>query len=72
MLGGRGRDGSGLSLDRPAGDGGDGDGGDFDFIDGGEIIKDYDDNCMSLDRPAGDGADGDGGYDLDFGADGDD
>ena len=66
MLGGRGRDGSGLSLDRPAGDGADGDGGDFGFIDGGEIIKDYDDNCMSLDRPAGDGGDGDGGFDLDF------
>ena len=63
MLGGRGRDGSGLSLDRPAGDGADGedDGGDSN-----------DDNCMSLNRPAGDGADGDGGYDLDFGADGDD
>ena len=54
MLGGRGRDGSGLSLDRPAEDDGDGDGGDFDFIDGDcEIIRDYDDNCMSLDRPVG-------------------
>ena len=32
VLGGRGRDGSGLSLDRPAGDGADGDGGnDLDF-----------------------------------------
>ena len=60
MLGGRGRDGSGLSLDRPAGDGGGGE-DDGDFIEGDEIIKDYDDNCMSLDRPVGHGGDGGGG-----------